>query len=98
MKKSKFVAVLVISAMLFTAVPSSAAWAQDSGYFWGNVGVIGGAIAGGALAFFTGGAAIPFLVGGALAGGAVGAVADGNTDAAEDIILMGAEKLVEVLR
>ena len=81
MKKSKLVAVLVISAMLFSAMPGSAS--AEYG-FWG---LLGGAVVGGAAAFFTGGAAIPFIGVGALAGGTAGAGADiatGNEEDAND--------------
>lgn len=72
-KHSKFIAMLVLSVMLFGFVQP--VFARTWGEFFTETaaGMVVGGIAGGALVFFTGGAAIPFIVGGVAAGGAIGA-------------------------
>ena len=78
MKKSKLVAVLVISAILFAVMPNSA---HAEYGFWGIAA--GGIIAGVAATIVSGGTALPFIVAstgyGAVTGGGIGIVADAKS-------------------
>ena len=80
LKKSKTVALLTVSVMMFAVVQSAFAWGNRTGSRGGDAAAYGtgaGAVAAGvaaaALIFFTGGLAAPVVVGAAAVAGAAGA-------------------------
>lgn len=66
LKHLRFIAVLVLSVIIFGGIQP--AFADDNQLGKAASGAILGAIVGGALAFFTAGAALPFVLGGASIG------------------------------
>ena len=80
LKKSKIVALLTVSVMMFAVVQSAFAWGNRTGSRGGDAAAYGtgaGAVAAGvaaaALIFFTGGLAAPVVIGAAAVAGAAGA-------------------------
>lgn len=94
MKRSKFVAVIVMVSLLAGVCQPAFASNGDDVAVWGFWGTIGGAVAGLAITCASGGTALPFIVGGAVLGGGAGMLV-GSMD--EDTRTMVAGLAVEAV-